>query len=402
MGSQINILLVPVNDLISHPIETRFIFIAKKLVEKFNVNIFMLRYTNIPTSLGKRERKLNFKLVEFKDFKFRNIGLYYALNAVPIFSALLRQLKRERIDLIIHANILPSTIAVELGRMLQVPRIFDYQDHFPESAISYFKEGLLKSLTYSLTSQLTKFNIKHSDAVVTVTNSHKEIIMKYDPFKLIKVIPNGVDTDLFKPIPKSNALKELNMEEFSDKIILIYFGSIDRWLDFSAVFRVIKRLVKRDFDVLLFIVGFSHGRYYLEEIKKTAESVGVGNRLFIFDPVPQEKLVYYINASDITLVPYRSLLKNQAVPLKILESLACGKFVCVKRLPEIIDRFKDVVGAYSSERELERTLVEYHHGKLHVSAEKMREVAKQYSWDNITSSYYNLIRQVVNDNRSQV
>ena len=390
----LNVLLVPVNDLISHPIETRFTSIAKKMVEKFKFNIFVLRYTNIPTSSG-AERKLAFKSVKFKNFKTKNIGLYYVANALPVFSALLSQLKNERIDVIIHANILPSTIAVELGKLLHKPLIFDFQDYFPESATSYFKGNLLKSLTYSLTSQLTRFNIKHSDAVVTVSNAHKERIKEYDPFKFIKVIPNGVDTDLFRPIPKSEALKKLNMEELGEKTILIYYGSIDPWLDFSSVFRVIKRLVKKGFDILLFIIGFCHSKYYLEEIKEAAESVGIGKRLFVFDPVPQNKLINYINASDITLVPYRLALKNQAVPLKILESLACGKFVCVTKLPEIVNRFEDVVGAYSSEEELEHIILRYIKGRIQVPSDKRNEILKEYSWDNIASSYYDLITKII-------
>jgi glycosyltransferase involved in cell wall biosynthesis len=394
----LNVLLVPVNDLISHPIETRFISIAKKMTEKFSVNISVLRYTNIPTSSRACgvERKLGFKSVKFKDFKTGNIGLYYVVNAIPIFSTLLNQLKNENFDIIIHANILPSTIAVELGKMFHKPLIFDFQDYFPESASSYFKGNLLKSLTYSLTSQITRFNVKHSDAVVTVTNAHKEKIKEYEPLKFVKVIPNGVDTDLFRPIPKAEALKKLNMEELGEKIILIYYGSIDPWLDFSAVFRVIKRLVKKGFDILLFIIGFCHSGYYLEEIREAAESVGIGKRVFIFDPVPQNRLVYYINASDITLVPYKPTLKNQAVPLKVLESIACRKFVCVTKLPEIIERFSDVVDTYSSEDELEYSLLKYIKGEVQVSADRIREIVKQYSWNNIASSYCDLITQLIN------
>lgn len=394
----LNVLLVPVNDLISHPIETRFTSIAKKMMEKFNVNIFLLRYTNIPTSSAV-ERKLDFKSIKFKDFRTSNIGLYYVANAIPVFSTLLNQLKNEKIDVIIHANVLPSAIAVMLGKMFHKPLIFDFQDYFPESPASYFKAGLLKSLTYSLTSQITDFNVKHSDAIVTVTNAHKEKIKEYDPFKFVKVIPNGVDADLFRPIPKLDALKKLNMEELSEKTILIYYGSVDPWLDFSTVFKAIKRLVNKGFDILLFIIGFSHVKYYLSEIKEAAESAGVGKRLLFFDPVPQNRLVYYINASDVTLVPYKPVLKNQAVPLKILESLACGKFVCVTKLPEIIERFGDVVGAYSSEEELEYLLLKYIKGETQVPGDRVVEILKEYSWDNIASSYYDLITKTINDQR---
>lgn len=391
-----NVLLVPVNDLLTHPIETRFISIATKLVEKFNFKFSVLRYNNIPTSSNVK-RKLDFKQIDLKDFKTANIGTYYVANSIPIFSALANYLKNEKVDIIIHANILPSTIAVNLAKIFHKPLIYDFQDYFPESATSYFKNGILKSVTYSLTSQLTRFNIKHSDAVVTVTNAHKEKIKEYDSSKIAKVIPNGVNADLFRPIPKSNALKRLNMEEFGDKIILIYFGSIDPWLDFLPVFRVIKNLERKGLDVLLFLVGFCHGKYFLGEIKEAAERIGIGKRLFIFDPVPQAELVYFINVADIILVPYKPSLKNQAVPLKILESIACGKFVCTRNLSEILERFSDVVSAYSNEEELESSILNYIKGKVQVSPNRIKEIVKQYSWDNIALSYSELITQLINE-----
>jgi hypothetical protein len=88
-----NILLVPINDLASHPMETRFISIANKMTEKFNVNFLALRYKNIPTA-SKAKRKLNFELLEFNDIKTRNVGLYYITNTIPIFSALVKQLEK--------------------------------------------------------------------------------------------------------------------------------------------------------------------------------------------------------------------------------------------------------------------------------------------------------------------
>ncbi len=390
-----NVLLVPVNDLLTHPIETRFISIAKKLTEKFNFNFSVLRYNNIPTSSNSK-RKLDFNLIDLNDFKTANVGTYYVANSLPMVSALSNHLKNEHVDLIIHANVIPSSIAVTLGKMFHIPSIYDFQDYFPESAASYFKDGLLKSITYSLTSNLTKFNVKQSDAVVTVTKAHEKIIQDYDPTKPIRVIPNGVDTDIFQPIPKDIALKKLKLEKFADKTILIYFGSIDPWLDFDPVFRVMKNLERKGLDVVLFLVGFCHGKYFLEEIKNLATEIGVQNRLFVFDPVPQDELVYYVNAADVTLVPYKLSLKNQAVPLKILESIACGTYVCTRNLSEILERFGDVVSSYSTEEELESSIMNFVKGKVNFSSDRIKEIMKQYSWNNIASSYSELITHVIN------
>lgn len=394
----VNILLIPINDLKSHPTDTRFISMGKSLVDRFNVDIFVLRYRKIPTE-SKTNRKLNFELVDFNDVGTRNIGSYYFANAVQMFSALSRVLKKKEIDVIIHANILPSTIAVGLGKIFHVPVIFDYQDHFPESAAAYFKGNLTRSLAYTVASGLNKINVKYSNAVVTVTNAHKEMIEKFNPGKTVEVIPNGVNTELFRPIRKDVALKNLNMPELSQKIVITYFGSIDSWLDFTPVFKVLRQLVNGGLAVSLLLIGYSHSKFFLEELKKTASDTGVREHVHFLGPVSQHILVYYINASDVTLAPYREMAKNQAVPLKILESLACGIPVCTTGLRDIVQRFKGIVSFYSSEEELKYALMKYIRRETVISAEEMRKIAKEYSWDGFAGSYYKLIMRVIDENQ---
>jgi glycosyltransferase involved in cell wall biosynthesis len=397
----VNVLLIPINDLKSHPMDSRFVSMGKSLVDRFNVNIFILRYKKIPTE-SKTNRKLSFELVDFNDIQTGNIGSYYFANAVQMFSALSKVLKKKKIDVIIHANILPSTIAVGLGKIFHVPVIFDYQDHFPESAAVYFKGSLTRLLVYAVTSGLNKINVKYSDAIVTVTNAHRELIKKLSPGKTVEVIPNGVDTELFKPIRKDVALKNLNMPELDQKIVITYFGSIDSWLDFTTVFKALKRLANKGLDVLLLLIGYSHSQFYLEEIKKTANDIGVGKRVYFLGPVPQKRLVYYINASDVTLAPFRELVMNQAVPLKILESMACGIPVCATGLREIAQRFKGFISLYSSEEELESELLKYIGRKMAASAKEMRKMVKEYSWDGFAESYYQLIIRVIKEYQRRI
>jgi glycosyltransferase involved in cell wall biosynthesis len=360
------------------------------MVEKYDVNLLALRYRNLPTDL-KANRKLNFKTLDHLDIRTKSIGLYYAVNSGLVFSALLNKLKKERIDVIIHANLLPSAIAVGLGKLLNVPLIFDYQDHFPESAATYYKGTILRSIAYSVTSQINRFNIKNSDEIVTVTDSHMKMIKEIVPDKPVTVIPNGVDTDLFRPIPRSVSLRRLGMQHLETKKILLYFGSIDSWLDFSTIFKVLKRLLSKGMDVVLLIVGYSHSRFFLKDLKNTAEKMGVGSRVLFLPPVLQKRLVYYINASDVTLAPFRPLVISQAVPLKILESLACGRPVCSTMISEIASRFKGVISNYFSEDELESQLLGYIGGEAPLSVNEMNALVRDYSWDNFAKHYYELI-----------
>jgi glycosyltransferase involved in cell wall biosynthesis len=390
----VNILLVPVNDLKSHPTETRFISMGKSLVDQFGVNIYALHYRKIPTE-SKTNRKLDFDVLSFGDLKTKSIWSYYVVNALPIFFAVSKAVKKKRIDVIIHANILPSTIAAGLGKLFHVPVIFDYQDHFPESASAYYKEGLIKSLIFTVVSKLNKINVNLSDAVVTVTNVHQDMIKKLNPNKMVEVIPNGVNIKIFRSIPKEIALKNLNAPELNQKFVITYFGSIDPWMDFTTVFKVVHRLVNQGLAVSLLVIGYSHSRFFLDELKEAVTSIGVREQVHFLGTVSLEELVYYINASDVTIAPYRKMAKNQVVSLKILESLACGVPVCTTGLQETVERFKGFVNVYSSEEELESALKKYIKGKSSISSEDMRKITKEYTWDASALSYYQLLRPVI-------
>jgi glycosyltransferase involved in cell wall biosynthesis len=396
----LHVLLIPVNDLVSHPITTRFFFLAKKLIEGHNVRISMLRYRNFPTRLNNTfERELGIESVFFRPLSTKGAGSYYLLNSLAMLRAATKHLKRENTDAIIHANLLPSTLGVGIGKTLHLPLLYDYQDHFPDSAAAYFKNTTQRTLMHSVASTLTRINVHYSDVVVTVTNYHRDLIREYEPTKLIEVIPNGVDADVFKPMSKIEALRRLGMEDLSNKTIILFFGSIDPWTDFAAPLQVMKRLANRGIDVLLLIVGFSHVGYYIEDIREMARACGVENRLCFFDPVPQNVLVDFINASDMVIAPYKILPKNQAVPMKLLESLACRKDVIISRIPEVVERFGDVVSTYSSTQELESIILQEIKSQSKVSekdrSEAVEAIIQNYSWDSLASKYYKLIDLLV-------
>lgn len=65
----VNILLIPINDLKSDPMGSRFVSMGKSLVDRFNVNISILRYKKIPTE-SKTNRKLSFELVDYRSILF--------------------------------------------------------------------------------------------------------------------------------------------------------------------------------------------------------------------------------------------------------------------------------------------------------------------------------------------
>ena len=73
-----------------------------------------------------------------------------------------------------------------MGRRYNIPTVFDYLDHFPESAASYYDGNpIKKQAVYNVVKKTTEYNIKHSTMVVTVGNYLANVIRKVDEKKKI-------------------------------------------------------------------------------------------------------------------------------------------------------------------------------------------------------------------------
>lgn len=171
-----NILLVPPNDLITNALPNRLFHLAKYWTTRHR--LYLLRYPNYPTSTN-IERQLERIDIVYKANPAKNPGTYYIKNATRIKDALKKTIEREPIDVIIHANILPSYYAVKLAKKYKIKSIFDYLDHYPESAAVYYKNHIAKKIVYTAVSLATRYNLKNSDTTVTVSYTLKQILEKY-------------------------------------------------------------------------------------------------------------------------------------------------------------------------------------------------------------------------------
>jgi glycosyltransferase involved in cell wall biosynthesis len=392
------VLIIPPNDWVQHKIPSRFHHIFGRLSEKKDYEVFVLRYLGIPTaskgSLGKVACKKRINFVGFNSLPLKDLSMYYLFNLGSLSMKMLTLLKDIAPDVIIHGNVLPSAVAVMLGKRYNIPTIFDYLDHFPESALIYCNNPIKKHAAYSVVSEITKFNIKHSSIVVTVSDYLANMIRKIDPEKKIVVLPNGVDLNCFKPMKKEKALKETELEWLANKKVVVYAGSIEPWVDLEIVLKVLKKLVKKDLDIHLLLVGWSHSSY-ANKVTQLVNILDIEKHVTVTGFVPYAKVPYYINAADVAVAPYKAIPKNEVTPLKILEYMACGKTTLTTSIGEIVKRFGKYLAVYKDERDLENKLrVALNVGEnQHSLVNEIRGfLSRNYSWDHISEVYDELLQ----------
>jgi glycosyltransferase involved in cell wall biosynthesis len=147
------------------------------------------------------------------------------------------------------------------------------------------------------------------------------------PSDRISLIPNGVNADLFHPIPDPdlNSWSDLQVEKY-----VIFVGALTSWQSINVMIEAVCSESWQD-HVRLVICG--DGR--LRKIVESAQT----ERLVYLGNVPYERMPQLINASigGLCLIndPSRDLIGVS--PLKLYEYTACAKPVITTNLPGLTD-----------------------------------------------------------------
>ena len=148
--------------------------------------------------------------------------------------------------------------------------------------------------------------------------------------KEVRLIYNGVDETIFRPMDKTEVRKKLGLSE--DKTIITFgaHGGISSpWRSSEYLFKVLRRI---EHDNIMFLNIGSPERLD-EKIKNDIESVSIPH---IYE---EAKMAEYFAVSDILLYP--TLADN--CPLVVLEAMACGLPVIAFNtggVPELVDHMK--------------------------------------------------------------
>jgi glycosyltransferase involved in cell wall biosynthesis len=117
--------------------------------------------------------------------------------------------------------------------------------------------------------------------------------------------------------------------------------------------------------------------------------------------VAGELVPYYVNAADICLAPYKPMLMNFSITLKLLQYLASCKLTFVTRIPDTKKVFSDIVVEYGDVDELVEKIekVKKDYGQYSDLSEKGRRIAAQFSWSKIAEKYETLLKKLVDNYR---
>lgn len=251
-----------------------------------------------------------------KGFVKKTLGhLYFSLMAKV-------QGKKEIPDIDVIMVSSPTLFSVitawKLSRELSKPYVFEVRDLWPGIFVDL---GIIKNkFIIKALEQMEMFLYRKAKGIVTVTESFKtNIALRGINENKIYFIPNGVDTERFKPAPPDNNLiKELGLE---GKLIVLYCGAHGISQGLQTVVDA-ANILKEEKDIHFLFVGDGADK---QKIIDHAEELGLTNVTFV-PSQPSNRVMDFYNSAGICLVPLRNIpLFNAFIPSKMFEIMACKR-----------------------------------------------------------------------------
>jgi starch synthase len=225
-------------------------------------------------------------------------------------------------DVIYERRVSPK-VSFVLSRLLRVPFAVEVNG-LPDE-----ERSLLLGKDYRpswLQVRIRGMLLRRAKTIVAVSDSLKLVLTrKYGLLQSrVRVVPNGVNTDLFVPMDRSLCRRRIGLEG-SDPV-LGFVGSLVPWQGVDNMIQAIAEIHRQGIPVGVLIVGDGPDRTRLEAL---AKAEGLGGRSTFTGSVPYRDVPTYIGAIDIALSLKPALLPGS--PLKVREYMACSRPVIASR-----------------------------------------------------------------------
>ena len=255
-------------------------------------------------------------------FMTRNAG--FVLRLLDFFSFMvsgfLGGLRVRDADIIIGTSPQFFTVCAAccLAKVKRRPFVFEMRDIWPESlqAVGMSNAGL----SVRLAAPLADYLYRRADHLIVVTHSFKAYLQDRGVSgERITVIPNGVDPDMFFPIPADISLQqELQLE---DKFVVGYLGTHGLAHGLESVVEAARLAGQTDDLTAVHFITVGAGAQF-DRIKEIASDL---DNFTMIGQVSRADILRYWSLLDASLIHLKaSPLFESVIPSKMFEAMAMG------------------------------------------------------------------------------
>lgn len=198
------------------------------------------------------------------------------------------------------------------------------------------------------------------------------------------VIPNGIDSGIFKPMVKTNVKETLNIRN----LCVGFVGNLIPIKRAESLPKIFKEINASCPKTTFLIIGEGYLRKKIEyESKKLGLDVRFTGR------IPQEQVCYYMNAMDVLILPSR----EEGWPCVVLEAQACGVPVVGTNIGGISEAIADGGALVNEGSHFEQRFanVVVDTIRKNINYEKLTSRGKEFEWSIIAKKELNVYRELL-------
>lgn len=235
------------------------------------------------------------------------------------FLSLIIGLSIKKVDFILSPSppLSIGLISILIAKKNRAKFIYNVQEIYPDLLI---KNGALKSnIIIKSLKWLEKYVYNHASAVITIDQKfYDQIVDRFNEKDKLKIVPNFVDTELYKPISKEIELPN-PFKKNPHKVRLLYAGNIGFYQDWEPVLFAAKKLI--DTNIEFWIIGEGVKKEYL---KKEVKKHNLSNIKVL--PYQDRESMPMINSfADIHFISISKEMEQEGFPSKVYTIMACSK-----------------------------------------------------------------------------
>lgn len=203
-----------------------------------------------------------------------------------------------------------------LGARWHVPYIYNVQDIYPDIAV---EQGYLRNPRLIGMFRWVENRVYSNAAAVTVlSEAHRaNLLAKGVPPEQVVIIPNLIDTDFVRPVPRRNLWAAEHGA--NDHFIVAYAGNIGASQALDTLLGA-ARLLQGHPEILFQVIGRGSAK---AELESRVQEWGLRNIAFLAFQ-PREQLPQVYGSADVHLVLLRRGIMG-SVPSKIFTIMAAGR-----------------------------------------------------------------------------
>jgi glycosyltransferase involved in cell wall biosynthesis len=198
-------------------------------------------------------------------------------------------------------------------------------------AIDVTHELVPSALLVPVTRILEKFVFNAVDLNIALTPQLRSYILAYGvPEKRVRLLPSGVDAEMFCPGPRNNRLLAQWGVRPGDPVVL-FMGTIYRFSGLDHVIEDYPRVLAQHPNAKLLIVGSGDDE---PRLKAMTSAKGISDSVLFAGLQPYSLLPDVIRSSDVCINPFElNGITTNILPTKLFQYMSCHKPVLATSLP---------------------------------------------------------------------